>query len=669
MQRTAALLLLGSSLTLLAAGCDDTSGPPAACQLTYDLLARLRADQVAHPSPLLDGSRLEIRGESFIDDPACVTPQVVIAGGVAAGRAEVIMPAADPVEGRGVLEVLSNNDMVATLPSDTISRLGGNGTLEGTLTVRYLGLDDSLFEASYPLSVSQRLTIEPQISSVDQATVYLNDPVPFVGDGVLDGAGEGQTEVIVNGDFEVEGGDTLSVNSVIVPAETVTQGDRTRGTFLWSPLIGGVRPGQFSGTVTPQNRHGDGTVVAGTPMEMSITQQDSVIFNITPEVFALGEIVDVSGRGFVGSEESDDLGTTSFRLYGQFTPCTGLGSSLNCNNPPVEIDGDVELVGNWVSGSMVHYPVTVSTTGGVLHASDFGSQRGIFEGDIAPVLTLGSESYEGIPLTGISMELGPVRQICWVIFLPGFSDSLRFFGLEAVETELRERIVTRMQEIYQPPAYDSRWVNVEFRTEEPENFYPGGYAILEIGGPDPNAIGLFGYDNTPGKDMGNLRLWDHVGGRNALGELDGYGYGGVFVESMLFWSAHPPAELGDRPRGAPPADPLFDQIFDPLRDLEVVAGEWPDGAAPARLAEIEAALDFLSNMIADTSAHEFGHSLGLAQPFVPDEAYHNAIPQEGCLMDSGRDRPLVERARYEDNLGARFCQENLWYLQDILPME
>ena len=26
--------------------------------------------------------------------------------------------------------------------------------------------------------------------------------------------------------------------------------------------------------------------------------------------------------------------------------------------------------------------------------------------------------------------------------------------------------------------------------------------------------------------MGNLRLYDHVGGRNALGELDGYGYGG-----------------------------------------------------------------------------------------------------------------------------------------------
>ncbi len=121
--------------------------------------------------------------------------------------------------------------------------------------------------------------------------------------------------------------------------------------------------------------------------------------------------------------------------------------------------------------------------------------------------------------------------------------------------------------------------------------------------------------------------------------------------------------------GAPPADPLFDEVFDPVRDQEVVAGEWPDGASPERLAQIEAAIDFLSNMIADTAAHEFGHSLGLAQPFVPDDAYHNAIPQEGCLMDAGGDRPLEERARYGGNPGARFCTENLWYLQDILPMD
>jgi len=37
-------------------------------------------------------------------------------------------------------------------------------------------------------------------------------------------------------------------------------------------------------------------------------------------------------------------------------------------------------------------------------------------------------------------------------------------------------------------------------------------------------------------------------------------------------------------------------------------------------------------------------------------------------MDSGYDRPFPERARIEGNRGARFCGENLMYLQDILPL-
>ena len=50
---------------------------------------------------------------------------------------------------------------------------------------------------------------------------------------------------------------------------------------------------------------------------------------------------------------------------------------------------------------------------------------------------------------------------------------------------------------------------------------------------DPNGLGLFGYDNTPGKDDGNTRLYDKLGGLNAQTQQDGYpGYGGVFLESI-----------------------------------------------------------------------------------------------------------------------------------------
>ncbi len=63
----------------------------------------------------------------------------------------------------------------------------------------------------------------------------------------------------------------------------------------------------------------------------------------------------------------------------------------------------------------------------------------------------------------------------------------------------------------------------------------------------------------------------------------------------------------------------------------------------------------------------FGHSLGLAQPFGSRNAFHNTTPIDGCLMDSGQNRPLEERGLLGDNPGTRYCGENLEYLQDILP--
>ncbi len=280
------------------------------------------------------------------------------------------------------------------------------------------------------------------------------------------------------------------------------------------------------------------------------------------------------------------------------------------------------------------------------------------------MLDTGSEHFEGQG-QDLTFTLGPVRQVVWVRFLSGFSDSLDLFGLGAVERVVRERIVRRIQEIYQPPGDRDRWINVEVRTEEPEDFYPGGYSVLEIGGPDPNNVGLFGYDNTAGKDVRNLRLHDHIGGANALGALDGYAYGGVFIESLLFWSEDPP---GDRPPMAPEPEPRFDDVFGPLRRREVVAGEYPSGADELRIAEIELAINVLANIVGETAAHEIGHSLGLAQPYGHPDDYHNAVARDGCLMDAGRDRPFVERARLDGNPGATFCGENLPYLQDILPM-
>jgi hypothetical protein len=642
---TGALVVLGCALV----GC---TGPEALspCELASQQLESLQLTDVRYPRPAVAGTTLLVRGDGFVTHEACAT----VSASLHAGGQELDL----------VVQVKSPNELTAQLPAESLDVLGDSAGDPAQLIVEFDVLQGDSFRAELAMELDVSRYPEPRLQSFAQTSVYLNDLVPLAGDSFLDGGDEGQTELLFAGSFISAGG--ISDVSGVVSSQLLDTIDRSRSQVRWSPALGGVAPGVFRGTVMARNTFADGTVVLGQPLEAELVQRRTVLFSISPDTLSLGQIADLRGRGFVGSPEQaghEQEGTTSFRLEGEFFAC---GSSLNdCDRQGQAIER--ELVGSWVSGELVRYTVAVSNEGGRLRAVDFGSQRGSFLGQVTPVLSRGRQRVEGVPLTDVSLVLGPVKQVVWMRFLPGFSDSLELFGLGAVHRIVEERIRQRVQDIYCPPGEPHRWVNVEFRGDEPTDFYPGAYAILDIGGPDPNNLGFFGYDNTPGKDIGNLRLWDHVGGANALGMLDGYGYGGVFVESMLFWSAHPPLE--QRPAGAPPVDDRFDEIFDPLRQEEVVAGEYPDGEEVERVEAIERGISFLVNMVADTAAHEFGHSLGLAQPYIPDGAYHNAFPSEGCLMDSGRDRPLEERAGLDGNAGARFCKENLWYLREILPVE
>ena len=90
-------------------------------------------------------------------------------------------------------------------------------------------------------------------------------------------------------------------------------------------------------------------------------------------------------------------------------------------------------------------------------------------------------------------------------------------------------------------------------------------------------MGLFGYDNSPGKDNGNVRLYDQLGGVNALTQQDGYpGFGGVFLRSLMGFSKHPARSR--RPCPAPIR--MFDKIFDPFRADQ--DGEPVDVGGPRR---------------------------------------------------------------------------------------
>ena len=294
-------------------------------------------------------------------------------------------------------------------------------------------------------------------------------------------------------------------------------------------------------------------------------------------------------------------------------------------------------------------------------ASLFGAQRGVLAGTATPVAIRGTAELAGTPVP-FSLTLGRIRQVVELRFLPGWYESLTHLGLGAAETQVVEGIAARIESIYAGYA-------VDVRTSAVTDYAPSAYAIVEIGGPDPNGSGLFGYDNSAGKDVGNLRLFDHIGGANAETQMDGFpGYGGVFVESMLWWSSHP--ELAStRPTGAPSPEPLFDEVFDPVRASPATYEEAMGTGDPARVAVVTRAIRALSSLVGETTAHELGHSLGLAQPNGDPTAFHDVGDGDGCLMDAGSARPLGERMAEPGFATTHFCYDEPDYLASILAAD
>ena len=190
-------------------------------------------------------------------------------------------------------------------------------------------------------------------------------------------------------------------------------------------------------------------------------------------------------------------------------------------------------------------------------------------------------------------------------------------------------------------------------------------------------MGLLGYDNTPGKDVGNKRLYDWIGGVNAKTQQDGYpGYGGVFLESLLGFSEHPPQGMFKSPLHTK----TFDEIFDLFRlnsGKKLTSGEalnvppLVSGAGcPSngdRVARAACAIWVLANVIGSTASHELGHSFGLAEPYGSASQYHNEGDLPNRLMESGSTRPLEERAEINGKGPAVFCKDEFKYLQTILP--
>lgn len=611
------LVALAAVAWLAACGDDDVVAPPPA-RVPPTLVA------LAFPTPLLPGSRLVATVAGAAPD-AAFTLRLTHASGA-----------------RAVLEAVPAEPHVFTLTSADLDALG-----EGVLTL------DAVLVAtdaeSAPLSVSVVLahSVENTLTRVTAGAVTFNERATLDGAGLLF-PDEGRTVARFSGTFHADAGGTMPIDArlLVVPE---SPSERRRGVVvLTTDLASSLRTGDFVGDVTLESTPTGGATTTSSTLPVTYSFGPPLALGFEPATATLGQFLDVSGAGFLGGADRPDE-TTLLRLAGTFTPTGG----------PATAFGPIELVPEFVAGDRVRLTVTTEARGTELVAALFGARRGALAGTAVPVTIRGTEELSGDPAS-VHFQLGAPRQVVWLRFLPQFYELLPRFGLGAAAYgALEGRVRDRIMSIY------AGW-NLDVRLERPTDFADTGYAVVEIGGTDPNGSGLFGYDNSPGKDVGNLRLFDHLGGANAETQADGYpGFGGVFVESLLYWSSHP--ELpGARPGSAPEPEPLFDELFDAVRARPATPAEVAGSGSPARVAAVERALSALASLIGETTAHELGHSLGLALPDGPPTAFHDPGDDPGCLMESGGARPLGERAAQAGFVETHFCYEAPAYLDGIL---
>ncbi len=599
------------------------------------------------PSVIVPGTVLHLDGKSYVDH-AFGTTRLRLRGKLGNADVDIVAPARFVDYGR--LEVKVDDDFLGSLPADT-------GKLVGEAIVE---VDSKIDEQTYTseavkvtLDLRDRLT--PRLDELAQVDViYVNEPLEVRGDGLLHGGDEGRTFAVVDGCFTRQGGSTCTpLATVEVPVVPSDPYDRTRGTFAFTPAIAGIRPGELEVSVRLKNVPRAGSESESDAEEAAYALLSPNVGQISPAAASLGQYIDVEGGGFVGGVSGHQ---TTLLLKGKLTRKSGS-----------QVDVDLVLVPEFVSGPRVRYVLNDDDALG--RALDLRRETGTFTGTITPVTSVGADEVTGSP-TQITFRILPVKQVVYINFLPSYTESLRHFGLRALDAQVRARVLAVARRDYAT-------VNVEFREARPIDF--ALYAQVDISGPDPNQQGLLGYDNTPGKDNDNARLFDRIGGVNATTQEDGSaGYGGVFIESLFAFSKHPEGHA----KPLKDNDGRFDEIFDAFRpDLDgqpVTAADFEGGGIPVlesgegcpateRRKAAACAVWVMGSLIGTTMTHEIGHSLGLANP--GSDGFHNFGDEPNRLMDAGGGRPFRERAELDGEGPARFCDEEYDYLRRILPSE
>ena len=618
MNRTTLLALLTPLLLtpLLLTSCSpapDETGP-----VSY-------AVDSVEPQTILPGTRLAVVGSGFQSDD---TVTIRLDGKIGGQNVSVSRPA-EVVDGRRVTTELDGAFFEAA------------GTREGTFRGRVVAAvarDGERAERGVDAELALTESLTPKIEGFESTTAAYMDKVVVNGSGLLL-EGEGQTVLKASGTFEPNEGGSESVDDLILP---LTPNERGTGWYVHTPEAFGLRSGHFEGTLAIENLHsGSGGDVAGNETEVTLQFRPPRIDSVSPRQVSRGQRIELFGEGFV-PRQAEGRQRTSLIVSGEFTDTEGNtktydGSDVLSLDPDYTQAGVLEYV---IRPTIVDEEELVG----------LGSEPGVFRGDIE-----GRIHYEGdeirTPPKTVELTILPTKQIVHMKFLPGFSDSMRAFGLRNVEQQVRDRAFTVCQRDYKE-------YNVECRRRPPTEY--ADYITIEIGGRDPNGSGFFGLDNSEGVDTGNLRLDEVVGGRRATDEKgDNFMFGGVFVESFLSFSPN----LGQK---IPIESEKFDEIFGPFLDklggTPVEADEYPSGP---RASKVSRAIETLGNIVGNTVVHEVGHALGLANTGLPGEVHHSGINPH-LIMNQGGDRPFEQRAELDSVKRARWGKRDARYLERLL---
>jgi len=478
---------------LLVTGCAASVGPDPG-------LESLALSKVA-PSTIIPGTSVLLAGDSFVDEEwgAATLYLVGQAGG---GSVNVKWPA----------KFVDFSTMKVPVDAGMIQAVGGAVDFHGTAIVEVVAVSDGQTYTSKPLTVdlSFRQHLTPTPTGLDDGGVhFVNDLIEVDGDGFLLGGDEGTTVARLTGCFTLDsGGGCTDITQLDIPMQPMDPLARTKASFPFSPKVAGIQPGTFTGHVAVVNLQTGQAEIAADPLAVNYSMVSAQIFSVDPGTASLGQYVFIHGGGFVGGDAG---ALTQLDLAGTFTKTGG---------SPVQVQ--MTLIPEFVEGRLVRY--VLNTDDALGHALDLYHDTGSFSGTATPVISFGTDTVRGVS-TPAAFGVARVKQIVYLHYQTSYVEGLRDFGMRAVDAKIRVKILEVVREAY-------KGVNMDFRSDPPTDF--ALFENVELVGIDPNDMGLFGYDNSPGKDNGNVRLYDQLGGVNAQTQQDGFpGYGGVFLRSLM----------------------------------------------------------------------------------------------------------------------------------------